>query len=172
MTTPLNAVERCECGLRNQRVTNWTEHGAPVVSYRPHTDACRVAEPKAAGVDLSESDSELIETLRDIEAYFRKEAAYECENMGAGGSTIALGRWKRYYMALYNLIFDLPELIAHDKDLTAARSTIAAQEKRIAAMREFLNEYDAAVGNYKHAYAADIRARVFEWMTTLSRGDV
>lgn len=62
--------------------------------------------------EASESNREIIETLRDIEAFFRKEAAYECENMGAGGSAIALGRWKRYYMTIANVTQDLPELIA------------------------------------------------------------
>lgn len=68
-----------------------------------------------AATELSESNVETLDTLRDIEAFFRKEAAYECENMGAGGSTIALGRWKRYYMALANVIQDLPELIASNR---------------------------------------------------------
>lgn len=87
---------------------------------------------------LTASDTETLETLREIEAFFRKEAAYECENMGSGGSTIALGRWKRFYTTLANVIQDLPELIAYDKERAALHTQREADAAEIARLKSAL----------------------------------
>lgn len=58
-------------------------------------------------VDLTSGAQETLDALDEAAAFFRKEAAYECENMGSGGSTIALGRWKRFYHAIESIAHDI-----------------------------------------------------------------
>jgi len=111
----------------------------------PHCTS-KAAPSGAVSEELSPSHKELIETLNDIEAFFRKEYAYEVENMGSGGSQIAAGRWKRYFMALYNLTHDLPELIRNQQRRPTEEMQRALLAGRAALLREeddFREEYTA-----------------------------
>lgn len=62
---------------------------------------------EASALRPAEENAETIETLREIAAYFRKDATYERENLGSGGSLIALGRWTRYFNCIENVAHDL-----------------------------------------------------------------
>jgi hypothetical protein len=73
--------------------------------------------------ELDCSFNETLNNLEDIRVFFEKEAAYERENMGAGGSQIALGRWVKYAKTLENLVHDLPEV---RREKVALRNTHAA----------------------------------------------
>lgn len=100
----------------------------------PEGRICKRATPapaeQAGDEELTSGAKETLEALDDAAAFFRKEAIYECENMGAGGSSIALGRWKRYYNAIENVAHDIrhpgrslsaPPLDAQKADTTQAR---------------------------------------------------
>jgi hypothetical protein len=107
------------------------------LAARPSQDHARRVERQDDAVrELTSGAAETVETLVDIAAYFRKEAAYECENMGSGGSTIALGRWKRYYMAIENVVWDIqhPDAISSPPD-TALREAAKAQAERLTSFR-------------------------------------
>ncbi|HXE08325.1 MAG TPA: hypothetical protein VN612_10535 [Acidobacteriaceae bacterium] len=70
--------------------------GIPSVEKPPNAD-CTARAPAAEQADVSK----LLADLDDSVAYFEKEALYETENMGAGGSQIALGRWRRFIAAIW-----------------------------------------------------------------------
>lgn len=82
-------------GDRATEETGTDRPAVPISSPAP-TETARGEEPEDAAKLAA-----LLINLDDAVAHFEKEAAYEVENMGAGGSQIALGKWRRYIAAIW-----------------------------------------------------------------------
>lgn len=149
---------KCEtCGGEGS-VKNSREEANVVGEEWSDCPDCAPSQPEEQGgqFQISESNKEVLDTINDIEAFFRKEYAYEVENIGAGGSQIAAGRWKRYYMALYNLAHDLPELISNSRSFDALTRQMEEMRKALESVRRetFGSPWEAAQKAYAIASAA------------------
>jgi hypothetical protein len=70
---------------------------AEMKGVEPPSQPAAERAPAAEQADVSKLLADLDESV----AYFEKEAMYETDNMGAGGSQIALGRWRRFIAAIW-----------------------------------------------------------------------
>lgn len=122
----------------------------------PAAPSAEALAPADGADTCAASRQETIDTLSEIAAYFRKDHAYEVENIGAGGSLIAAGRWKRYYRTIEYLADELLELPRILRERAAPDDSIRAAAKAGAEALQYVIDmaYSAEQANEARGHKA------------------